>query len=145
MKRTIVASVACLLAMSIASFTGCSSGGTAVAPVDAAVAAESGGSWWAVVLANVQRTSGSAIEAVHDGTGWVLGKNKVDIEQIGELAEIDGKRLAEFKITVTRSDESFSANIEKIECDELGLPTEQSQEKMNEAVDKIKAMLDKLQ
>lgn len=144
MKSTIVVTLACLLSVSSLSLTGCSSGGS-VPVTDAAVAAESGGSWWAVVLANVQRTSGSAIEVVHDGTGWILGKNKVEIEQIGELEEIDGKRLAEFKISVTRSDESFSANIEKIECDELGLPTEQSQEKMSEAVEKIKTMLDKLQ
>jgi len=102
-------------------------------------------SWWGIVLSNVQRTTGSALEVIHDGTGWALGKNTIQIEQVGELQEVDGKRVAEFRISVSRSDESFAANIENIECDELGLPTEQSQEKMNEAVEKIKTMLDKLQ
>ena len=103
------------------------------------------GSWWNGVLARATRSSGLALEAIHDGTGWLLGKNKVEIEQVGDANLVDGKRLAKFEITVARSSESYSAIIDEIECDELGLPTEQSIEKMNEVVTKIKEMLDKLQ
>ena len=104
-----------------------------------------GGSWWGGVLTKATRSTGLALEVIHDGTGWLLGKNKVEIEQIGDVEQIDGKRLAKFKITVAQSSESYSANIDQIECDEFGLPTEQSQEKMSEAVEKIKVMLGKLQ
>ena len=72
-------------------------------------------------------------------------KNKVDIEQVGDFENVDDVRFATYRITVSRSDESFSAEIEDIECDELGLPTEQSQAKMEEAVTKIKDMLNRLQ
>lgn len=144
-KRTVLVAILCTT-LSVTLF-GCGSGGPTAGSGNASASADSEGgvSWWGIVLSNVQRTTGSALEVIHDGTGWALGKNTIQIEQVGELQEADGKRVAEFRISVSRSDESFAANIENIECDELGLPTEQSQEKMNEAVEKIKTMLDKLQ
>lgn len=144
MQRSAAIALVCVCSIFALSFVGCGSS-ESTTPAGASAPAASGNSWWGGVLVNVNRATGQALEVIHDGTGWVLGKNKVEIEQVGEVKEVEGKRLAEFKITVSRSDESFAANIENIECDELGLPTDQSQEKMNEAVEKIKTMLDKLQ
>ena len=119
---------------------GCSSGDSATEAT-----AVASGSWWSVVLGQVRNATGSTVELVHDGTGWMLGKNEVAIEKVGDFDTADGQKTATFRITVSRSDESFSSDIEGIECDELGIPTEQSQEKMDEAVTKIKSMLDRLQ
>ena len=138
MARMIGILGACLLATSL--MIGCGGGGG-----NGSGQAQSDSSWWGLVMGQVRVASGNALESIHDGTGWMLGKNMVKIEQVGEFEELDGKRMATFRVTVSRSDESFSADIEEIECDELGIPTEQSQDKMDEAVQKIKEMLDKLQ
>ncbi len=139
----------CLTSLVVVAVCGCGSSGPApvpVAPAPSAVTPSAAGeSWWGLVLTQVRSASGNALVTIHDGTGWLLGKNKVDIEQVGDFEEVDDVKFATYRITVSRSDESFSSEIEDIECDELGIPTEQSQEKMEEAVAKIKDMLDRLQ
>jgi hypothetical protein len=129
-----------LLAAGSLGLSGC--GGTDQPAAGTAVASQS---WWTVVLGQVRAATGGTLEVVHDGTGWMLGKNEVTIDQVGEFEMVQGTRHATYRITVARADESFSSEIAGIECDELGIPTEQSQEKLNEAVTKIKTMLDRLQ
>lgn len=91
-------------------------------------------------------SSGWALQQVHNGTGWLLGKNQVKIEQIGQVRlSGDDSYVADFRITVSRTDESFTSEVKDVACDEFGIPNESSQIKFNEAVDKIKKMLDALQ
>ena len=132
-----------LLALAVCCGCGDSTSRPPAGPAPAAQGSSDG--WWSLVLGQVRTSGGYAVEFVHDGTGWILGKNQIQIEQVGDIEERDGKRLARFQVTVSRADESFKTTIENIECDELGIPTEQAQAKMDEAVEKIKAMLDKLQ
>ncbi len=99
-------------------------------------------SWWTLAIRNA---AGYGLEVVHDSTGWILGKATVNIEQIGESRNTNDGKLADFRITVTSSDESFTSEIKDLRCDELGIPNDDSQAKFDEAVEKIKKMLTKLQ
>lgn len=104
------------------------------------------GVWWNHVLRAVADHGGWALERVHDGSGWLLGKNQVSIEQLGPMTHHpDGSHTATYRVTVSRSTEKFAAEISAVPCDELGVPHESAQAKFAEAVDKIKAMLDRLQ
>ena len=130
-----------VLAIFPLALAGC--GGAEATPAAEATAVASG-SWWTAVMGRVGAATGGTLELVHDGTGWLLGKNEVTIDQVGEFEVIEGRKHATYRVTVARADESFSSQIEAVECDDLGIPTEQSQAKMDEAVRKIKAMLDRL-
>ena len=101
--------------------------------------------WWKSAIDKARDAVGYGLEVVHDGTGWVLGKATVNIEQIGDARDTTNGKLVDFRITVTSSDESFTSEIKDIPCDELGIPNDDSQAKFDEAVEKIKQMLAKLQ
>ena len=102
--------------------------------------------WWQIVINAVGEAGGWVLEKAHDGTGWLLGKNKVDIEQMGKVRHLDnGTYEADYRIVVNRNEERFTSEVTGITCDEFGIPTDVSQDKFNEAVDKIKRMLDNLQ
>ena len=101
--------------------------------------------WWTLAIDKARDAVGYGLEVVHDGTGWILGKATVNIEQIGDARDTTQGKLADFRITVTSSDESFTSEIKDIPCDELGIPNDDSQAKFDEAVEKIKQMLTKLQ
>lgn len=101
--------------------------------------------WWTLAINKARDAVGYGLEVVHDGTGWILGKATVNIEQIGESRDTNDGKLADFRITVTSSDESFTSEINDIQCDEFGIPNDDSQAKFDEAVEKIKQMLAKLQ
>ena len=100
---------------------------------------------WTLAIEKARDAGGFALELVHDGTGWVLGKSTVSIEQVGDTRDEDGQKYADFKITVTSSDETFESTVQNVECDEFGIPSDAQQQKFDEAVDKIKNMLSKLQ
>ena len=97
-----------------------------------------------MALAVVADNFDLALEKVHDGTGWMLGKAEVSFERYGSLGD-GNQKTANYRIYVTDGDESFETEVEGIACDEFGIPTEDSQLKLDEAVQKIKSMLAKLQ
>lgn len=99
---------------------------------------------FATALAVVADNFDLAIEKIHDGTGWMLGKAEVRFERFGDIDETD-ERIANYRIYVSNGDESFETEIKAIACDEFGIPTGDSQAKIDEAVEKIKTMLAKLQ
>ena len=100
---------------------------------------------WTLAIEKARDAGGWALELVHDGSGWMLGKSTVTIEQVGDTREENGEKYADFKITVTSSDETFESTVHNVECDEFGIPSDAQQQKFDEAVDKIKNMLSKLQ
>lgn len=86
------------------------------------------------------------LESVHDGTGWLLGKAEVSIDQDGELRQSgEGEFVADFIIKVKAGDETFSVTVKDVPCSEMAIPSDGSQEKFNTAVREIKAMLANLQ
>ncbi len=98
------------------------------------------------MIQTVAANGGWVLEQAHNGTGWLLGKNHVSIEMIGQARPSeDGSYVADFRITVSRSDASFMSEVKDVACDEFGALHETSVTKFNEAVNKIKEMLDALQ
>lgn len=86
------------------------------------------------------------LETIHDGTGWLLGKAEISIEQVGELRPVgENEFVADFAINVKTNNEAFSVLIKEVPCSEMAIPSADSQAKFNEAVGEIKAMLEKLQ
>lgn len=85
------------------------------------------------------------IELIHEGTGWALRKNQVEIERTGDvIADGDGYK-AQFEITVSNGDSTFSTTTSDVPCDKDGIPTEDSVTKLQEAVDDIKKKIKTLQ
>jgi len=102
--------------------------------------------WWTLVITKAGDALGGAIEVIHDGSGWMLGKMHIEITKVGESRKAeDGSYVADFSIRVANSDETFTSEIKDVQCDELGVPTKVSQEKFDEAVTRIKEMLGRLQ
>ncbi|MFP6856155.1 MAG: hypothetical protein VCA73_02685 [Roseibacillus sp.] len=85
------------------------------------------------------------IELLHKGTGWVLGKNQVKIEKNGEIREVEDGYRADFNITVTNGESTFSTTATGVPCDKNGVPTEESVDKLQEAVEDIKDKVKRLQ
>jgi len=101
---------------------------------------------WNLVMTAVAQSVQVALEYTHDGTGWLLGKNQINIERVGEVRQqSDGTYMADFKISVLTSNESFLSDISNIACDEFGIPSEPSQEKIAEVAGKIKQLLSNTQ
>ncbi|MBA3311958.1 MAG: hypothetical protein M3552_07010 [Planctomycetota bacterium] len=101
--------------------------------------------WWTLAVGKARDALGYSLEVVHDGSGWILGKATVNIEQIGDARDTDDGKVADFRIAVTSSDESFTSEVKNIPCDEFGIPNHDAQIKFDEAVTRIKEMLDKIQ
>lgn len=107
---------------------------------------KSGSSWWMTVVQAAGEAAGWTLEAIHDGSGWMLGKNHLSIEQSGEVRQVgSGLYVTNYVVTVSRSKENFSTKIMDLPCDEFGIIDETSQVKFNETVEKIKKMLDRTQ
>jgi hypothetical protein len=88
------------------------------------------------------------VEFIHDGTGRLLNKNQVRVERVGSVREVvnqDGLYVADYRITVTESDNSFSTTASDVPCDKDGIPTDASVDRIREAVEEIKRKIDRLQ
>ena len=53
--------------------------------------------------------------------------------------------VADYRISVEYVDESFATTATEVPCDDLGIPTEESVERLREAVEKIKEKMQRLQ
>ena len=61
--------------------------------------------WWTLVVSRAHDAVGWTLAAVHDGSGWILGKATVTIQQIGNTRATESGQVADFRISVTSSDE----------------------------------------
>ena len=86
----------------------------------------------------------TVIEVVHEGTGWVLGKNDVSIEA-GEVRSDGSGYVADMKITVANSDSTFSTTAKDVPCDAHGIPTEESVDEIRAAAEDIKSKIKRMQ
>lgn len=85
---------------------------------------------------------------VHDGTGWLLNKNQVEVEKQSEIRKSANSKegyIADYSITVSNGDNSFSTVAKDVPCDRDGIPTESSIERIRMAVEDIKAKIKRLQ
>ena len=85
------------------------------------------------------------VTMIHDGTGWLINKSDVSIELQGEIVENSGVFTGDYRITVEYGNEKFETVASKVPCDEFGIPTEQSTEKLRGAVEKIKERMKRFQ
>jgi hypothetical protein len=88
------------------------------------------------------------INGLHDGTGWLLNKSQVSIKKIGDIrpsnSESNGWE-ADFQIAVEYGNESFETTAKDIPCDQDGIPTEASIDRLRTSVEDIKAKMKRLQ
>lgn len=85
------------------------------------------------------------VEWVHDGTGWLLGKDQVDIELDGEVLPYGDGHVACYKIRVSDGDNTFETRTEWADCDPNGVPTEESIDEFRAAIEDIKSKIRRLQ
>jgi hypothetical protein len=93
------------------------------------------------------------LERIHEGTGWLLGKDKakvkVVVERISDVRKTeDGAYEADFNIKVTSPDGSTTfdrATLKGVRVNKDGVPLEQDQARFKETVEKIKEILSKIQ
>lgn len=90
----------------------------------------------------------NVVELIHDGTGWVLNKNQVKVEQKSPVrvsSISSGGYVADYTITVIRGDNSFSSIATDLPCDKGGNLTDVSVDLIREAVEDIKSKIDRFQ
>jgi hypothetical protein len=88
------------------------------------------------------------VNALHDGTGWLLNKSQVSIKKSGDIRPSEtgaGAWEADFQITVEYGNESFETTAQNIPCDQDGIPTEASIDRLRTAVEDIKTKMKRLQ
>jgi hypothetical protein len=93
-------------------------------------------------------TAQHIVEWLHEGTGWVLNKSQVSVVKEGEVRAVTGashSHVADFKITVTKGNNTFETTARDVPCDKDGIPTEESVTKLREAVEVIKDKIKRLQ
>jgi len=86
----------------------------------------------------------TVVEVVHDATGRALGRNDVSVEA-GEVHAAGAGFVADMKLTVSDGDNRFSTTAEDVPCDQDGIPTDESVDKIRQAAEEIKAKIKRFQ
>lgn len=88
------------------------------------------------------------VNGLHEGTGWLLNKSQVSIKKVGDVRPVDadaGAWEADFQIAVEYGNESFETTARNVPCDQDGIPTEASVDRLKTSVEEIKAKMKRLQ
>ncbi len=120
---------------------GCSSETDSVAGSAGAESAVPISSGWLGIPSAVNKV----IVMLHEGTGMLLNKSEVEIKKLGVVQPIADGWQAEFSIKVEYGGESFETTAPDVPCDELGIPTEASVERIRTAVEEIKDKMSRFQ
>ncbi len=95
---------------------------------------------------SIQSAVGFVVENLHYGTGWILNKSQVSVSKVGEVRGTDPDGyVADFRISVSKNENTFDTVAKNVPCDSFGIPTESSVGKLGEAVEDIKAKIKKFQ
>lgn len=84
------------------------------------------------------------LEVVHKGTGRLLDKNKVSVEA-ESIRKSTAGFVSDMTITVTDGDNTFSTTAIDIPCDQNGIPTDESVDRIREAAEEIKEKISRFQ
>lgn len=90
---------------------------------------------------------GGMIRGIHNGTGWLLDKDNLKIENkvVREDEGSPSNYVGDFHISVLHKENSFATTAKDVPCDKNGIPTEDALERLNEAIDEIKSEIRMLQ
>jgi hypothetical protein len=123
MRRVFLA--AFLLIAGLTGPTGCSS------PVQVKVSEK----WSDEVIAHIVRW-------IEDGTGIDIEKGDVTVESLGaHKAASGGAYISDFKVTVNYRQTKFTSTPKDIPCTTDGVPTEEGNRRIKEAVEEIKVAI----
>lgn len=128
------------LALATVVWSGCS-GGTQDANVPGSNAVPAG---WLGIPSAINYI----VNGLHEGTGWLLNKSQVSIKKVGDVRPLDaetGVCEADFLIAVEYGNESFETTAKSVPCDQDGIPTEASVDRLKTSVEEIKAKMKRLQ
>ncbi len=88
------------------------------------------------------------VNTLHEGTGWLLNKSQVSIKKVGDVRPStadDAQWQADFQINVAFGNESFETTAKDVPCDQDGIPTEASVDRLRTSVEEIKVKMKRLQ
>jgi hypothetical protein len=128
------------LALATLAGSGCS-GGTLAANAPGANVAPAG---WLGIPSAINYI----VNGLHEGTGWLLNKSQVSIKKVGEVRTLESESdawEADFQIAVEFGNESFETTAKSVPCDQDGIPTEASVDRLKNSVEEIKAKMKRLQ
>jgi hypothetical protein len=128
------------LALATVAWSGCS-GGTPAANAPGANTVPTG---WLGIPSAINYI----VNGLHEGTGWLLNKSQVSIKKVGDVRTLDTETdawEADFQIAVQYGNESFETTAKSVPCDQDGIPTEASVDRLKNSVEEIKAKMKRLQ